>query len=127
MDNQLNEMRKGERTNIQPNIYDLRSKKKEGNLDSPKKPTRTKHLVKEVATRNKEKETQNPQAVIKNPVPEVKDILKPPSSFRFESEIQKIKILVPFLELVKNEDFKRYLSKVLQRDPSSHPIDSVNL
>jgi hypothetical protein len=53
--------------------------------------------------------------------------LKPPSSFRFENEIQKIKIHVPFLELVKNENFKRYLSKMLQLEPSSHPIDSVNL
>jgi hypothetical protein len=57
----------------------------------------------------------------------VKDILKPPSSFIFENEIQKINILVPFLDLVKNEDFKRYLSKVLQPKPSSHPTNSVNL
>jgi hypothetical protein len=57
----------------------------------------------------------------------VKEILKPPSSFSFENEIQKIKIPVPFLELVKNEDFKRYLSKMLQPEPSSHPTDSVNL
>jgi hypothetical protein len=31
------------------------------------------------------------------------------------------------LEIVKNEDFKRYLSKMLQHEPSSYPIDSVNL
>jgi ribonuclease HI len=127
MDSQLNEMSKGERTSSQPNRYNLRSKKKEGNPDSPEQPTRTEHHVKEVAASSKEKETQNPQAVIKNPVPEVKEILKPPSSFSFENEIQKIKILVPFLELVKNEDFKKYLSKVLQPEPSSHPTDSVNL
>jgi hypothetical protein len=66
-----------------------------------------------VATSNKEKEAQNPQLVVKSPTPEVKEILKPPSSFRFENEIQNIKIHVPFLELVKNEDFKRYLSKML--------------
>jgi hypothetical protein len=53
--------------------------------------------------------------------------MKPPSSFSFDNEIQKIKIHVPFLELVKNEGFKRYLSKMLQSEPSSHPTDSVNL
>jgi hypothetical protein len=56
----------------------------------------------------------------------VKEILKPPSSFIFENEIQKIKIPVPFLELVKN-DFKRYLSKVLKTGPASYSTDSVNL
>jgi hypothetical protein len=54
-------------------------------------------------------------------------MLKPLSPFIFENDIQKIKILVPFLELVKHEDFKRYLSKVLQLEASSHPIDSINL
>jgi hypothetical protein len=53
--------------------------------------------------------------------------LKPPSSFSFENEIQKIKILVPFSKLIKNEDFKGYLSKMLQLEPSSYSIDLVNL
>jgi hypothetical protein len=65
--------------------------------------------------------------LVKIPTPEVKEILKPPSSFSFENEIQKIKIPVPFLELVKDEDFKRYLSKMLQPEPSSYPTDSINL
>jgi hypothetical protein len=51
--------------------------------------------------------------VVKIPTPEVKEILKPPSSFIFENEIENIKIPVPFLEIIKNEDFKRYLSKML--------------
>jgi hypothetical protein len=58
-----------------------------------------------VVASNKEKETQNPQEVIKNPVPEVKEVMKTPSYFIFEYEIQNIKTHVPFLELVKNEDF----------------------
>ena len=61
------------------------------------------------------------------PTLEVKDILKPPSFFIFENEIQKIKIPIPFLELVENEDFTRYLSKMLQPEPTSYPTDSVNL
>jgi hypothetical protein len=127
MDSQLNELSKGERTSGNPNRYNLRSKKKEGKPDIPDQPTRTVNPAKDVAASNKEKEAQNPQPVVKIPIPEVKEILKPPSSFSFENEIQKIKIPVPFLELVKNEDFKRYLSKMLQPEPSSHPTDSVNL
>jgi hypothetical protein len=53
--------------------------------------------------------------------------LKSPSSFSFESEIQKIKIPVPFLELINNEEFKRYLSKMQQLEPSSNSTNSVNL
>jgi hypothetical protein len=80
-----------------------------------------------VADSSKEKEAQDPQAVVKSPTLEFKKIMKHPSSFIFENEIQKIKIPVPFLELVKNEDFKRYLSKMLQPEPSSHPTDLVNI
>jgi hypothetical protein len=49
-------------------------------------------LVEAVGSSKKEKEAQNPQVVVKSPVPEIKEILKSPSSFSFESEIQKIKI-----------------------------------
>jgi hypothetical protein len=80
-----------------------------------------------VAASSKEKEAQNPQVVFKIPTPKDKETLKPPSSFSFENEIQQIKIHVPFLELVKNEDFKRCLSKMMQIEPSSYPIDSFNL
>jgi hypothetical protein len=65
--------------------------------------------------------------VVQSPAPEVKEIMNPPSSCSFENEIQKIKILVHFLELVKNENFKRYLSKMLHPKPSSYPTDSVSL
>jgi hypothetical protein len=57
----------------------------------------------------------------------VKEILKPPSSFSLEHEIQNIRILVPLSELVKNEGFRMSLSKILHPKPSSHSTDSVNL
>jgi ribonuclease HI len=57
----------------------------------------------------------------------VREILKPPSSFNFEHEIQNIRIPVPILELVKHEDFKSCLSKMLQPEPSSDSTDLVNL
>jgi hypothetical protein len=34
---------------------------------------------------------------------------------------------VPFLEMIKNEEFKRYLSKMLQPQPSSNSTNSFNL
>jgi hypothetical protein len=113
MDSQLNELIKGERTSDNPNRYNLRSKKKEGKPDISDRPTRTENPTKGVVASSKEKEAQNSQEVVKSPTPEFKEILKPPSSFSFENDIQKIKIHVPFLELVKNEDLKRYLSKML--------------
>jgi hypothetical protein len=90
MDNCLNEMRKGERTSSGPNTYNLRSKKKEGKLNIPYQPTREENHSKEVAARSKEKEAQNPHEVVKIPILEVKEILKPPSSFSFHNDIQKI-------------------------------------
>jgi hypothetical protein len=60
MDDQLNELSKGEKTNNNPNRYNLRSKKKEGNPDIPDHPTRIENPAKDVADNNKEKEAQNP-------------------------------------------------------------------
>jgi ribonuclease HI len=76
---------------------------------------------------SKEKDSQNPQVLIRDPPPETKDILKPSPSFIFENEIQKIKIPIPFLELIKKEDFKKYLSKMLQLESSPNATDFINL
>jgi hypothetical protein len=57
----------------------------------------------------------------------VREILKLPSSFSFEHQIQKIRIPIPLIELVKHEEFKRSLSKILQPEPPCHSIDSINL
>jgi hypothetical protein len=70
---------------------------------------------------------QAPSPVIKVHVPEVNEIINPPPSFNFGHEIQKIRIPVPLSELVKHEDFKRSLSKLLQSEPTSHSTKSVNL
>jgi hypothetical protein len=124
MDSQLNEMSKGGRTDNNPNRYNLRSKKKEGNPDILDEPVRTKKLAKNVAYGIKEREA-NP--LVKGPIPEVKEVVKPPSSFSFDHEIQNIRILVPLSDLVQHEGFKKFLSKMLQPEPSSHSTESVNL
>jgi hypothetical protein len=65
--------------------------------------------------------------LIRNPTLEDKEILKSSPPFSFEIEIQKIKIPVPFLELIKNEEFKKYLSKMLQPESSPSATGSVNM
>jgi ribonuclease HI len=127
MDNQLNELSKGDKASNNPNRYNLRSKKKEGKPDVPDRPTIAENPAKDVADDNKGKKVQTPSPVVKTPVPEVKEIPKPTSPFNFEYEIQKIRIPVPLSELVKHEDFKRILSKLLLPEPSNHPTDSINL
>jgi hypothetical protein len=127
MDSQLNELSKWENTNNKPNRYNLGSKKKEGKPDVLDQPTREDKLTKNVADGSKEKEVQKPSPMVKGLIPEVKEILKPSPFLNFDHEIQKLRILVPLSELVKHEDFKRSLSKLLQSEPASHPTDSVNL
>jgi hypothetical protein len=53
MDSQLNELSKGDNANENPNRYNLGSKKKEGKLNFPKKPTKAKNHDEDVARRRK--------------------------------------------------------------------------
>jgi hypothetical protein len=66
---QLNELSKGKRTSGNSNRYNLRMKQKEGEPHIPHHPTRTMNRSKDVAASNKEKEAQNPQVVVKIPIP----------------------------------------------------------
>jgi hypothetical protein len=127
MDIQINELSKGDKSKENPSRHNLRSKKNEEKMDAPNKPMQKEDSAKAVTVRSKEKDSQNPQDHIRNPPPKTKEILKPSPSFSFENEIQKIKILIPFLELIKNEDFKKYLSKMLQPESSPNATDSINL
>jgi hypothetical protein len=113
MNNQINELSKGEDTHSSPRRYNLRSKKKEGKYDIPNQRSRAEKPAKDATNNNKDTKTQNLSPLAKGLVREVKEILKPPSSFNFEHEIEKIRIPVPLLELVKHEDFKISLSKIL--------------
>jgi ribonuclease HI len=127
MDIQINELRKGEKAKENPGRYNLRSKKNVEKNEAPNHLVQKEDPVKAMTVRSKEKDSQNPQVLIRDPPPETKEILKPSPSFSFENEIQKINILVPFLELIKNEDFKKYLSKMLQPESFPNATDSINL
>jgi hypothetical protein len=80
-----------------------------------------------VAVPNKETREQKNQPIIKAIVQEIKEIQKPHSYFNFENEIQKIKIPIPLLELMKNEDFKKSISNILQPEFYFPSTDLVNL
>ena len=123
----IHELGKGERVGHTPNRYNLRSRKKEGDFDSQDQPLIADRPTKSAATTTKENKTQNASPVVKEPISEVREAPKPISSFNFEHEIQKIRIPVPLSELVKNEDFKRSLSKLLQSESPQPSTNSVNL
>jgi hypothetical protein len=118
---------KGEKTSNDSNRYDLKSKKKDKNPDISEWPARAEKPAKDIVDSNKERKAQIPPLVVKSPILEVKEILNPPSPYSFEHEIQNIRIPISLSELVKDEDFKRCLSKKVHPEPTSHSTDSVNL
>jgi hypothetical protein len=127
MNIQIHELGKGERAGHIPNRYNLRLRKKEGDFDVQDQPLIADRPPKAATTSTKEKKAQIVLSVAKEPGTEVRESPKPISSFNFEHEIKNIRIPVPLSELVKNEDFKRSLSKLLQSESPQPPSDSVNL
>jgi ribonuclease HI len=127
MSAQIHELGKEQRAGHTSNRYNLRSRRKEGDFDSPDQPLIAERPTRSAAAATKDKRAQSALPVVKEPVTEVREAPKPIPSFNFEHEIQKIRIPVPLSELVKNEDFKRSLSKLLQSESPQPPSDSVNL
>jgi hypothetical protein len=127
MNSQIHELGKGERAGQSSSRYNLRSRKKEGDFNGQDQPLMADKPAKVAETTSKEKRTQSALPATKEPVTEVREAPKPTPSFNFEHEIQKIRIPVPLSELVKKEDFKRSLSKLLQSESPQPPTDSVNL
>jgi hypothetical protein len=127
MNIQIHELGKGERAGHTSNRYNLRSRKKEGDFDSQDQPLIVDSPTKSATTTTKEKKTQSASPIAKEPVSEVREAPKPIPSFKFEHEIQKIRIPVPLSELIKNKDFKRSVSKLLQSESPQLPSNLVNL
>jgi hypothetical protein len=73
MNIQINELGKGEKANKTLNRYPLRSKKKEGNLDSQDYPFIAERPTKSAAITTKEKKAQNTSPAVKEPVSEVRE------------------------------------------------------
>jgi hypothetical protein len=91
LENQLNELTKGEKTSNSQNKYNLRWKKREFiKPDIPDQPTKAEHHAEEVENNNKGKKAHNPPPVVKGPILELREIIMAPSSFKFEHEMKKI-------------------------------------
>jgi ribonuclease HI len=127
MDSQLNELSKGDKTTGGRSRYNLRSDKKTAAPDVPKQSTRTEKPANAIADNCGGKKAQPLSPTVHNPVPEIRKIPKPTSSFNFGHEIQKTRIPVPLTELIKHGEFKRCFSKPLQSEASCLPTDSINL
>jgi hypothetical protein len=123
MDNQINELGKGEKEKENPCRYDLRYKKKGEKTNASNQPTKTKKSTKAVTVGSKEKFTQSPQFWLNILSQKSRRFMKSPTSFSYENEIQKIKIPVPFSKLIKIEEVKKYLSKMLLYDSYSSTTD----
>jgi hypothetical protein len=95
LDSQINELRKGEKANSSPNKYNRGSKKKEVKSNIHDHPSIVEKPTKDATNNIKEEKAQNPPPIAKDLVPEVREIMKPPSSFSFENEIYKIGIPIP--------------------------------
>lgn len=65
--------------------------------------------------------------ILKAPAHEVRGLNKSPSPFSFQSEIQKLRIPVPLIELVKNESFKRSIVEALEPKAIQASTNYVNL
>jgi hypothetical protein len=127
MDSQLNELSKGDKASSSQGRYNLRSKKKIAAPDVPEQFPRTEKPAGEVANSNKGNKAQPLSPMVQSHVPEVREIPKLTSFFNFEHELQKIRIPMPLMELIKHEEFKKRFSGLLQSEAPCLPTDSINL
>jgi len=74
----------------------------------------------------KQKRPTTDAIIIKAPIQGVKSSDRPSSSFNFESKVQKLKIFVPLVELVKSELFRKPILEALELDIKQASTDSVN-
>jgi hypothetical protein len=127
MDNQLNELSKGDKAGGGRGRYNLRSDKKAAAPDVPESSTRAEKTAEEIADNHRGKKAHPLSPVIQNHAPEIRETPKLTSSFNFEHEIQKIRIPVPLTELIKHGEFKKRFSDLLKSEASSPSTDFISL
>jgi ribonuclease HI/uncharacterized small protein (DUF1192 family) len=126
MDGQLNELSKADKAGGGRGRYNLRSDKRAA-PEVPESSTRAQKPADEVADNHKGKKAQPLSPIIQIHAPEIREIPKFTSSFNFEHEIQKIRIPVPFTELIKHGEFKKRFSDLLKSEASGPSTDCINL
>jgi hypothetical protein len=127
MDNQLNELSKGDKAGGGRGRYNLRSDKKVAAPDVPESSTRAEKPAEKIADSHRGKKAQPLSPIIPSHAPEIREIPKLASSFNFEHEIQKIRIPVPLTELIKHGEFKKRFSDLLKSEASSPSTDFISL
>jgi uncharacterized small protein (DUF1192 family) len=121
MNNQLNELSKGDKAGSGQGRYNLRSDKRVAAPDVPESSTRVEKPAEEIVDNHRGKKAQPLSPIIQNHAPEIREIPKLTSSFNFEHEIQKIRIPVPLTELIKHGEFKKRFSNLLKSKPPALP------
>jgi len=76
---------------------------------------------------SKQKRPAVDRIILTAPAQEVRGPYKSPSPFNFELEVQKLKISVPLIELVKSEAFRKPILDALELKATQAPNDYVNL
>jgi len=84
-------------------------------------------VVPAVQQANKKNQSLVDPIILKAPTHEVRGLDKSPSPFSFESKIQKLRIPMPLIELVKNESFKRSILEALEPKAIQASTNYVNL
>jgi hypothetical protein len=106
-------------------VYNLRSKSNTAKQSAPAPPKKTVAPAKQQTQKYQIPNDQ--QIALKAPSNEVKLSDKTSYSFNFEAEIQKIKIPIPLVELMKNESFKKDILKTLDPKSISSSADILNI
>ena len=76
---------------------------------------------------NKQKQPAVDHIILEAPTIEVRGLDKSPSSFSFQSEIQKLGIPLPLIEPLKNESFNKSIFEALKPKAIQASTDYVNL
>lgn len=108
----------------QPNSgrkYELRSRQVP--ISTPKKQNVERKMINQPTLPVRKSITVPNQLQPRKLVMEIREV--PTSSFNFESELSKIKVPIPLLELLKISAYKEYFLKILQ--PSLAASDFINL
>ena len=99
----------------------LRSGPKQA-VQNPRKKETLPPKKSESQTQEKGHNQGHPEKVI-----EVEEVKKNQQNFNFENELCKIKISMPFTELIKNPGYKNLVLKMMGSTTNQIPSDTVNL
>jgi hypothetical protein len=99
------------------------TKEAQNNIPSSSQPKKD-SAAKDVVDKGKQKEESQKKVPETRKETVTKEVEKTSSSFNFESEMAKIKIYVPFNELIKNNEYRNQIIKMLKMEQTS---DTLNI